>query len=144
MSRVENYNGVEGLTVLTDGGAVESGQLPSIADGLAMTAQRLLEIRDAFLQIPHVGDWLVANFNGGVDPSLIQLFPNAERLKTTELRRESAERMMSWIKGDWRVHNHVSRHAKVRMAGHDLIVVMHHVDGMVIGEPKKKEGTNNA
>lgn len=138
---VQNYNGVPGLVVDPWGGAVDTtveGVL-SVPDCLALSAKTLLEMREALLEIPNLGDWCMY---GAADLTLLQFFPNSARLRNPEVRAAAAEVVMGWLKGEWRTHHHTSRAAKVKIGDRDCIVILHGVDGAVVAEPGKGDATH--
>lgn len=138
---LNDFNGVPGLVVDAQGGAVELSMaaVESVPDALALTAKSLLEMREALLEIPNIGDWCMY---GAADTHLLQFFPNGARLRNPQVRADSAEVVMGWLKGEWKTHAHTGRAAKVKIADRECIVVLHNVDGMVIAEPKKGDASN--
>ena len=140
---LNDFNGVPGLVVDAQGGAVSPSMaaVESVPDALALTAKSLLEMRDAMLEIPNIGDWCIY---GPADVGLLQLFPNGARLRNPEVRADSAERVMGWLKGDWRRNGYTGRAAKVRIADRDCIVILHNVDGLVTKEPAAPEAVAQA
>lgn len=138
VTTLNDFNGVPGLVVDAQGGAVELSMsaIASVPDCLALTAKSLLEMREALLEIPNIGDWCMY---GAADIHLLQFFPNGARLRNPQVRADSAEVVMGWLKGEeWKRHAHTGRAAKVKIGDRECIVVLHNVDGMVIAEPKKE------
>lgn len=134
---INDFRGITGLVVDANGGAVELSMaaVESVPDALALTAKSLLEMRDALLEIPNIGDWCMY---GAADLHLLQFFPNGARLRNPQVRADSAEVVMGWLKGEWKTHNHTGRVAKVKVGGRDCIVVLHNVDGMVLRDPAEE------